>query len=84
MLSVFANIIEISYSLVSVDVVGDKVYQEATISYVVKGDETREKFTIPGLAVLHRTLDGKRVYQLDVYTDMSDVMKRIGDVATKN
>lgn len=79
-----SNKAQLTTLFVSVDVVGDKVYQEVTVSYVVKGDETREKFTIPGMAVMHRTSDGKKVRQFDVYLNPSDVVKRMGDVASKN
>lgn len=74
--------------LMGVDVVGDTVYQAARIEAVVRGDPVRERFVVKGFAVFELEPEEVRVQgeerktrRFDVYLDMSEVMKRIAEVA---
>lgn len=44
-----------------VDVTPDRIYQEAKIRYVVKGDPSKELFEVLGFAVYHKTPKDSRM-----------------------
>lgn len=67
--------------VVSFDVLPDKIYQVARISYKVKGDPAKETFIVPGLAVFHKKPEDTKIHRFDVYIDISPVFKRIQEVA---
>lgn len=62
------------------DVTPERIYQEATIRYVVKGDSKREEFVVKAFAVFHKRVDEDVVRRFDVYGDFSAVYARMGEV----
>ena len=65
------------------DFVEPKIYQAATIRYVVKGDDAeKDAITIPGFAVFSTRVgdDGRRrCYRAETFLDPSPVFRRIGE-----
>ena len=46
-----------------VDVLPDKIYQEATIHYIVKGDPEKEKITVKEFAVFHKGAEDEKMHK---------------------
>jgi len=46
-----------------IDVMPDRIYQEAKIQYVVKGDSSKELFEVMGFAVYHKTPKDNRMHR---------------------
>ena len=67
-----------------VDITPDRIYQEATITYVVKNDPSKEEFATKGFAVFHKRVDEEVVRRFDVYGDFSAVYARMGEVQSSN
>jgi len=65
------------------DVVDDRIYQAATIHYVVKGDDPgTQMITIPGFMTVWRRhgSDGKlRAYRAETFLDFTPVASRIAE-----
>ena len=63
------------------DYVEPRIYQAATIHYVIKGDDpVADKITIPGFAVFSTRVgdDGlRRCYQAETFLDPSPVFQRM-------
>jgi ketosteroid isomerase-like protein len=62
-----------------IDVLPDRIYQYAQISYKVKGDT--EVISIPGLAVFHKKPEERKIRRFDVFIDTSPLiekMKKVG------
>jgi hypothetical protein len=63
------------------DVVGSRIYQSASIRYLIKGDDpAKDIITIPGFAVffIRTTDDGQiRCYKAETFLDPSPVFQRI-------
>ncbi len=58
-----------------IDVLPDRIYQYAVISYKVKGDT--EVIKIPGLAVFHKTPEERKIRRFDVFIDTSPLMAKM-------
>ena len=71
------------------DVISNKIYLRATISYRAKGDPEHKDVTIPGFAVCffpnELTVDGgfDKMSRFEVYLDSTPLQERIA-VALKN
>lgn len=63
-----------------IDVTPERIYQEAKITYVVKGDRTEEEMVVKGFAVFYKGVDEERVRRFDVYGDFSEVYGRMAEV----
>lgn len=65
------------------DVVESKIYQAATIRYLVKGDDPeRDVIQIPGFAVFFlRQTDGERpkLFRAETYLNPTEVFARIAE-----
>jgi hypothetical protein len=61
-----------------IDVLPDRIYQYASISYKVKGDT--EVIRIPGLAVFHKTPEERKMRRFDVFIDNSPVLAEMKSV----
>jgi ketosteroid isomerase-like protein len=61
-----------------IDVLPDRIYQYATISYKVKGDT--EVIKIPGLAVFHKTPEEQKIRRFDVFIDASPLTEKMKSV----
>ncbi|EIM89927.1 NTF2-like protein [Stereum hirsutum FP-91666 SS1] len=64
------------HELISVDVIENRVYDRAILTYEIKGDDSKEKIKIPSMVVLHRTED-KKISKLEVFSDPSPLMERV-------
>ena len=58
-----------------IDVLPDRIYQYAHISYRVKGDT--EVIKIPGFAVFHKTPQESKIRRFDVFIDTSPLVARM-------
>ncbi len=58
-----------------IDVLPDRIYQYAHISYRVKGDP--EIIRIPGLAVFHKTPEEQKIRRFDVFIDGSPLLAKM-------
>ena len=58
----------------------ERIYQEAKITYVVKGDPKEDEIIVKGFAVFHKGYDDERVRRFDVYGDFSNVYARMAEV----
>jgi hypothetical protein len=65
------------HDVVDVDVLPDKIYQSAFISYTVKNDPEHKKIKIPGMAVFHKKVNEEYITAFDVYLDPSPLQERI-------
>ncbi|KAL1695120.1 hypothetical protein GGG16DRAFT_45869 [Schizophyllum commune] len=87
--SQFPHLERMKHSIVSLDVISNKIYLRATISYRAKGDPERKDVTIPGFAVCffpnELTVDGgfDKMSRFEVYLDSTPLQERIA-VAMKN
>lgn len=63
------------------DVLQDRIYQEADILYVVKGDPERKEIFIPGMAVFGRKPGDEKMSFFTVYLDPTALQERIKAVA---
>lgn len=58
------------------DVVGDRIYHQATLSYIVKGDPKKEVIKLNAFAIIHRNKNNK-IYKLEIYNDPAPLMTRV-------
>lgn len=69
------------------DYVAPRIYQAATIRYLVKGDsQERDEITIPGFAVfaVRKDVDGRvKCYQAETFLDPSEVFQKIAAKSTQ-
>ena len=52
---------EFHHSAGHIDVLLDKIYQEATIEYIVKGDPEKERIIVRGFAVFHKLVEDEKM-----------------------
>lgn len=69
------------HTIKHVDVLPDRIYQEADIRYVVKGDPERKEILIRGMAVFGRKPGDERMSFFTVYLDPTALRERIMAVA---
>ncbi|KAI8577486.1 hypothetical protein K450DRAFT_212779, partial [Umbelopsis ramanniana AG] len=70
-----------SHEVVSFDILPDKIYQVASVTYKVKNDPSGEAIVIPGLAVFYKALEDSKINRFEVYIDISPVFKRAQEIA---
>lgn len=79
----FAKLDMMTHEVRYFDYVAPRIYQVATIRYLVKGDNPRtDEITIPGIAVFYMRKDdagGVKCYRAETYLDPSEVFQRIAD-----
>lgn len=63
------------------DVLPDRIYQEADIRYVAKGDPERKEISITGMAVFGRKPGDEKMSFFTVYLDPTALRERIMAVA---
>lgn len=77
----FALLESMKHTIKHVDVLPNRIYQEASISYVVKGDAEKTPVEIQGLAVFGKRPDEERMrFFFTVYLDATPLVKRIESV----
>ncbi|OJI82049.1 hypothetical protein ASPTUDRAFT_57814 [Aspergillus tubingensis CBS 134.48] len=65
-----------------VDVLPDRIYQEATIDYVLKGDEEKKVVSVQGFAIFGKRVDEDKMRFFTVYLDTSPLVERVRVVTT--
>jgi hypothetical protein len=79
--SVLGQLDKMTHEIRYYDYVTPRIYQAATIRYLVKGDNPEtDEITIPGFAVfsLRKDVDGRvKCYRAETYLDPSEVFQRI-------
>ncbi|CRG88147.1 Cystinosin homolog [Talaromyces islandicus] len=65
-----------------VDVLPDRIYQEAEIHYVIKNDPEKKDIVVRGMAVFGKKPDEDRLRFFDVYLDSSQIKERIEAVTS--
>ncbi|OJJ72644.1 hypothetical protein ASPBRDRAFT_29581 [Aspergillus brasiliensis CBS 101740] len=67
-----------------VDVLPDRIYQEATIEYVLKGDEERKVVSVQGLAIFGKRVDEDQMRFFTVYLDTNPLLERVKVISAAN
>lgn len=78
----FTLLESMKHTIKHVGVLPDRIYQEASISYVVKGDPEKNPVEIQGLAVFGERTDEDRMNFFTVYLDPTPLAKRIESVVS--
>ena len=73
----FQVIETMNHEVGEVDVLPEKIYQSALITYTVKNDPERKKITLSGMAVFHKKINEAYLTAFDVYLDPSPLQERI-------
>lgn len=81
--NVFPLLEVMKHRVVRFDVLHDRIYQEASITYVIRGDEEKKEITISGLAVIGKRPNEEVMSFFDVYLDWSPVQERLQLVLAK-
>lgn len=76
----FAHLESMKHTIKTVDALPDKIYQEATISYVVKGDPEKKTIDIQGIAIFGKKADEDVMSYFRVYLDPAPLLERIKQV----
>ncbi|EED20387.1 hypothetical protein TSTA_036130 [Talaromyces stipitatus ATCC 10500] len=63
------------------NVLPDRIYQEAEIRYVVKGDPERKDIVVNGMAVIGKRPEDEKMTFFTVYLDPTELKERINAVA---
>lgn len=66
------------------DVVGDRLYHQATLSYIVKGDREKEVIKISAFAIVHRHRESNKIYKLEIYNDPGPLMNKVDAVMSSS
>ncbi|KAF3397102.1 hypothetical protein EIK77_003516 [Talaromyces pinophilus] len=79
--SQFPHLESMKHTIKHVDVLPDRIYQEADIRYVAKGDPERKEISITGMAVFGRKPGDEKMSFFTVYLDPTALRERIMAVA---
>ncbi len=80
----FKLLASMKHTVLAVDVLPEKIYQEALITYIVKNDPEQVPISVRGMAVFGKKVDESTVTFFDVYLDISPVFARIAAVVDLN
>ncbi|KAJ5959214.1 Nuclear transport factor 2 [Penicillium vulpinum] len=72
----FSLLDSMTHTIGHVDVVSDRIYQEAKIEYVVKGDPEQKVIKIDGLAVFGRRVGEDQMSFFTVFLDPRPLLER--------
>lgn len=73
----FALLESMQHEIHHFDVLPDRIYQEASISYIVKGDPEKRTVKLLGLAVFGKALGEDKMRFFRVYLDPTPLRERI-------
>ncbi|KAI9038830.1 nuclear transport factor 2 family protein [Aspergillus affinis] len=76
----FQTLASMKHTIGHVDVVEDRIYQEANIEYVLKGDPEEKVIKVQGLAVFGKGVRDERMKFFKVFLDPSPIFKRVGEL----
>ena len=71
------------HTITHFDVFPDRIYQEATISYVVKGDPEKKPVEILGIAIFGKGVNEDKMSFFTVYLNPAPLQERIQWVASQ-
>ncbi|KAJ5164566.1 Nuclear transport factor 2 [Penicillium coprophilum] len=72
----FSIIDRMTHTIGRVDVVADRIYQEAKIEYVLKGDPEQKVIKIDGLAIFGKRAEEDQMSFFTVYLDPRELLER--------
>ncbi|PLB48409.1 NTF2-like protein [Aspergillus steynii IBT 23096] len=76
----FQILASMKHTIGHVDVAEDRVYQEADIEYVLKGDPEGQVIKVQGMAVFGKGVHDERMRFFKVFLDPEAILKRVGEV----
>lgn len=76
----FARLQSMKHTIGHFDVTHDRIYQEATVTYIVKGDPEQQPIEAQGLAVFGKGVDESKIRLFTVYIDLEPLRNRMKDV----
>lgn len=56
------------------------IFQNANVTYQVKGDPLNRTITIPGMAAIHKKLNETRVTKVEAYINAAPLVSVMGDL----
>ena len=72
------------HTITHFDVLPDRIYQEATISYVVKGDSEKKPVEVQGIAMFGKGVNEDKMSFFTVYLNPAPLQERIQWVESQN
>lgn len=76
----FARLECMKHTIRHVDVTHERIYQEATVTYVVKGDPEQRPIEAQGLAVFGKGVGESQISFFTVYLDLEPLRERMREV----
>ncbi|CAM6104016.1 unnamed protein product [Calypogeia fissa] len=73
----FLELESIKHTIKHVDALPDRIYQEATIEYVLKKDPEKKVIVVEGLAVFGKAVDEHKMRFFRVYLDPTPLAQRV-------
>jgi hypothetical protein len=63
------------------DVIDDRIYNKARVTFIVAGDPEKKEIVAEGLSIFHLSPEGK-LKGMEVFIDFSAVLARASELAT--
>lgn len=76
----FAQLESMKHTIKHVDTLPDRIYQEATIEYVLKKDLDKKVIPVQGIAIIGKAVDEQRMSFFRVYLDPTPIAERIQQI----
>lgn len=76
----FSGLESMKHDIGHVDITPERIYQEATVTYVVKGDPERRPVEVQGLAVFGKGVWDSQMKFFTVYLDLKPLQDRMREV----
>ncbi|KAJ5770376.1 uncharacterized protein N7511_002427 [Penicillium nucicola] len=76
----FARLESMKHTIRHVDVTHDRIYQEATVTYVVKGDPEQRPIEAHGLAVFGKGVEESQIKFFTVYLNLGLLRERMTEI----
>ncbi|KAJ5295560.1 hypothetical protein PENANT_c001G09996 [Penicillium antarcticum] len=76
----FARLESMRHTVRHVDVTQERIYQEATVTYIVKGDPEQRQIEAQGLAVFGKGVSESQIRFFTVYLDLEALRERMREV----
>ncbi|KAJ5513407.1 hypothetical protein N7463_002959 [Penicillium fimorum] len=76
----FSRLDSMKHTIRHVDVTHDRIYQEATVTYIVKDDPEQRPIEAQGLAVFGKGAEERKITFFTVYLDLEPLRNRMKEV----
>ncbi|KAJ5835713.1 hypothetical protein N7447_001739 [Penicillium robsamsonii] len=76
----FARLDNMKHTIRHIDVTHDRIYQEATVTYIVKGDSEQRQIEAHGLAVFGKGVEETKIRFFTVYLDLEPLRNRMKEL----